>query len=238
MKIISSNDLKNVIETKEYGKSAKIFTADYNNHKYCYRLFKDSVYEKWIIDNMGELTEEEFSEEYLTPKYIVDKNKGTLSEFAENAYDLGYISARNKQIRYLQIGKILLENLHKVHKYIHGDISAANILVNDDEVKTYFCDFDTAIKIGREPKNFWNFSVDLYPYFKYYKFDEKVDIYKFNLMTLAVLLDKYESEVFSLIENNKLDDLEENKNVKKIAKELLLQDTRKPYSGEFIIDYI
>lgn len=143
----------------------------------------------------------------------------------------------NKQIRYLKIAKHLVVNLHNEFKYIHGDISASNIIV-DDNVKVYLCDFDTAIKFGQEPSDYTWYSDNLLKYFYYYKFDERVDIYKFNLMTIAVLLNKYEHEVFSLIEQDKLGDLGENKNVKRLAKELLLQDTRKPYSGEFIIDYL
>ena len=238
MRNINSKDLANVVNTNEYGASVNIFTAFYNNEKYCYRVYKDSFLDKSFIKRIGNLTEEEFSEEYLKPMYLVDKNRGNLSRYAENTQDLGFICDKNKLLRYLKISKVLLLNLHKEYKYIHGDISCSNILVNDDEVKTYICDFDTAIKIGQEPCDYTWFSDNLLSYLYYYKFDEKIDIYKFNLMTIAVLFNKYEHEVFNLIEQNKLGEFGEDKNVKRLAKELLLNDTRKSYSGEFIIDYI
>lgn len=238
MRNVSSKSLTNVVKTKEYGGSTKIFTADYNNHNYCYRVYKECFIDKIMLRRMGALTEEEFSEEYLKPYYMVDKTKGTLSEYVKNTQNLGFICDRNKLLRYLRISKILLLNLHKEYKYIHGDISSSNILVNDDEVKTYICDFDTATKIGQAPIDWTWFSDNLLLYFHYYKFDEKVDIYKFNLMTMAVLLNKYEHEVFPLIEQNELGEFGADKNVKRLAKELLLLDARKPYSGEFIIDYL
>jgi len=238
MRNIKSRDLTNVVKTKEYGGSVKIFTAFYENHKYCYRVYKESFYDNSFLKRMGSLTEEEFEPEYLKPLYLVDKTHGNLSEYAENTQNLGFICDRNKLLRYLRISKVLLLNLHREHKYIHGDISSSNILINDDEVKTYICDFDTITRIGQEPLDYSWYSDNLLQYLYYYRFDEKVDIYKFNLMTMAVLLNKYEHEVFSLIEQNDLGEFESDKNVKKLSKELLLLDPRKPYSGEFIIDYL
>lgn len=236
--MISSKDLKKVVSTKEFGGSVKIFTAFYENKKYCYRVYKECFCDKYFLKRMENLTEEDFSEEYLTPKYLVDRSKGNLSIYKENTQNLGFICDRNKLLRYLKISKALLLNFHKEYKYIHGDISSSNILVNDDEAKTFICDYDTTHKIGQEPSDYTWFSDNLLSYFYYYKFDEKVDIYKFNLMTLAVLLNKYEHEVFTLIEQNQLGEFSDDKYVKRFAKELLLLDTRKPYSGEFIIDYL
>lgn len=76
MRNVSSNCLTNIGKTNEYGGSVKIFTAFYENHKYCYRVYKECFFDKMFIKRMGELTEEEFPEEYLKPMYMVDRKKG------------------------------------------------------------------------------------------------------------------------------------------------------------------
>lgn len=243
MRVVDINSLKNIEKTKENGNYARLFTAELDKKLYAYLVFKGLQYDNWMIENIGELTEEIFSEEFLSPLYLVGKSNkfrfnGILCDYKKEASDLGFIRDRDKLVKYLRKSKDVLLKLHNEFKYIHGDVSASNLLVDKDEDKVYMCDMVTAIKVGELPKSYWYLSMDLDNYLRYYGFNKEMDIYKFNLMTLAVLIDKYEQEVFELIENDEIDFLDGNKEVKKLAKELLLEDTRKPYSGEFIIDYL
>lgn len=243
MRIVDINQLKNVTDTKESGNFIRLFTAEFNENLYAYLVFKELQYDNWMIENIGDLTEEAFSEEFLSPLYLVGKpNKfrfnGMLGRYEKDAYDLGFIKERSKLLKYLKIAKEVLLKLHNEFKYIHGDVSSSNFIVDQTMDKVFMCDMVTATKIGMAPKSYWYLSIDLDDYLKYYGFNKELDIYKFNLMTLAVLTDEYERDVFDLILNDKITFLEENKNVKRLAKELLLPDTRKSYSGEFIIDYM
>lgn len=242
MRVVDINKLKNVTNTKESGNYTKLFTAEFDKKLYAYLVFKELQYDNWMIENIGDLTEETFSEEFLSPLYLVGKSNkfrfnGILCNYEKDASDLGFIRDRYKLLKYLKQSKEVLLKLHNEFKYIHGDVSASNLIVDQTEDKVYMCDMVTATKIGKTPKSYWYLSMDLDAYLKYYGFNKGLDIYKFNLMTLAVLTDKYEQEVFELIENDKIDFLSDNKDIKKLAKELLFCDTRKPYSGEFIIDY-
>jgi len=243
MKVVDINSLKNIEKTKESGNYARLFTAELDKKLYAYLVFKDLQYDNWMIENIGELTEENFSEEFLSPLYLVGKSykyrfNGILCNYKKEASDLGFIKGHAKLLKYLRKSKEVLLKLHNEFKYIHGDVSASNLLVDKDEDKVYMCDMVTAIKVGKTPKSYWYLSMDLDNYLRYYGFNKGMDIYKFNLMTLAVLTDKYEQEVFELLENDKIDFLEGNKEAKRLSKELLLENARKPYSGEFIIDYL
>lgn len=243
MRVVDVDALKNIIKTNESGNYTKLFTAELDKRLYAYLVFKGLQYDNWMIENIGDLTEETFSKEFLSPLYLVGKSNklrfnGILCNYKKEASDLGFIKGRTKLLKYLRKSKEVLLKLHNEFKYIHGDVSASNILVDQTDDMVYMCDMVTAIKVGKVPKSYWYLSMDLDDYLRYYGFNKKMDIYKFNLMSLAVLTDKYEQEVFELLENDKIAFLEGNKEAKRLSKELLLENTRKPYSGEFIIDYL
>ena len=242
MKCVDADLLKKVYDTGRFGAFSKILNAKFNNQTYCFKLYLDN-YDKFILDNIAYMTDVEFSQQYLTPLYVVKKfakNKvvGCLSEEAENTVDLACVCEKEKQLLYLRQTKDLITNLHKDYKYIHGDLSVSNILVDLDNDLSYLCDFDSALRIGQEVKSYMSFSESVCDYLSRYAFDEKVDIYKFNLLTLALLFNRREWEILYDISVNMLNLSNYNKEVKRLVKELTLEDTRNSYSGEYIIDYI
>ena len=76
-------------------------------------------------------------------------------------------------------------------------------------------------------------------YLKYYPMSRNMDIYTFNVTTLKMLGNYPEiNTLFEDIAKDKFYMFQENKNIKRLTKELLLRDTKKRYSGEYIIDHI
>lgn len=227
MNVVNPNVLKNVKFTGESGGFARIFKADLNKKRYCYRLFKE-MYDLDIIDNIAYMTDVDFSEEFLTPLYLVGKEDkflftGCLSNWA-NASDIGFVCDKKYLIRYLKMARDLVNRLHNDYHYIHGDLSEANIIVNTDEDKVYLCDFDSALRFDQDITNTNYFSNDVCSYLKYHKFDKLVDVFCFNLMTYQLLF-KSKEDISNM-----------NKDVKRRSKELLYTENK--ISGEFIIDYI
>jgi len=239
MRVVNYKALKE-FEFLDYGNFSNVFKVKFYDEYFAYKEFK-KLYDNVIIDNICEMTEVDFGEHYLTPFYMVEKElhwrfPGYLMYCPDDIEDLWMVV--NNRLRYLKFAKLLVQNLHKEHKYIHGDVNPSNFFVNTDEDLVYLGDFDSTLKIGQEPETKFSFSNFTREYLKYYKFDEKIDVYNFNLTTLSVLLNKSEEEIFELLLTDNCDLLESNQDVKKLSKELLLLDTRKPYSGEYIVDYL
>lgn len=240
MKVVSPNVLKKVNFTGEYGGFANIFTADLDKKTYCYKLFRE-MYDLDIIDNLAYMTDIEFSDEFLTPLYLVGKESkflftGCLSNWVD-AIDLGFVCDKKYLIRYLKMGRDIVQKLHNEYQYIHGDISEANIIVNTDEDKVYLCDFDSALRFNQDVVNTNYFSYEVYDYLKYHKFDKMVDVFCYNLLTLKLLLKLEDNTfVFEKIIDGSDEVLNLNSDVKRLSKELIYDENK--ISGEFIVDYI
>lgn len=242
MKIVSEKDIvvKDFISS---GSLSKVYEADFDGKTYAYKLYTIPI--GGMLSYLSEFTEEDFGIEYFLPRFLVESSsrmffKGYLTEYDCVLKELDEIEGRKKKIALLKNGKIVLKRLHLRHKRIHGDIHGSNMLFDEDKLNAALIDFDTMVKIG-ENINFENmrpFSSIALNYLAYNSLNPKLDIYLFNLATLSLLSGILEEDVLERIAKNDFELLFYNKDVNRLSKELLLNNTRKPYSGEYIIDYI
>lgn len=213
---------------------------------YCYKHLY-SFTDPTTIDRIVEFTDMDFPSHFLIPRYIVknkDKIEGYLTEYNETLEEIEDCFTKREQIKLLKSARKLTDILHKELRYIHGDLHYGNMLFDRSNFDSYIFDFDFSFKIGDSPTIIKDFKQVLKDYLKYYPYDEKVDSYLFNISTLHILnrdkdknsMDDY--DLLCMIEQERYDIPETNDDVKRLSKELLLQDTRKPYSGEYIIDYL
>ena len=106
-------------------------------------------------------------------------------------------------------------------------------------MNAFLLDFDSSLIFGQSYENKLSFRLFVQDYLKYYQPDKNMDIYTFNVTTLKMLSDC--PRVKLLLDDIATDEFnmfQDKKEVKKLMKELLLRDTRKEYSGEYIIDYL
>lgn len=212
----------------DYGGYSNVYKIEVDKKTYCYKEFTKQ-YDKDILENIIELSEENFIKEFITPLYIVLKNKdciGYITNYYGTLFDIDHEYNLKLQIKLLKDFKRLLEILHNYYKRIHGDINRSNLVYNNSN-KNFIIDFDRSLKIGSYPISNMSLNSSAIEYLKYYKFDINIDKFLFNKMTLSILC-QYDI-VFKL---------NENKDIKRLSKELLLTDTKKNISNEYIIDYI
>jgi len=244
MNVVREKDLKSL---KFLGSGGYGFVelVELDGIKYAFKSFKNYFSDSIFIDNLCELTHMCFNERYLIPLYMVENSAGTiigyLTKYDEHLLDIEDCFTRKQRIKLLKSAKQSIVMLHEKYGYIHGDAHFGNILCHDKLLKSYLIDFDLSVKIGAKPSTFEGYKEILQDYLKYYSFDQKVDIFLFNLSCLHILSEKvYIDDYFLLddIAENKIIIPEMNNNIKNLSKELLLRNTKKSYSGEYIIDYI
>ena len=242
MKILSVNELE-VIKFLNTGTYSLVSLVKFDNKIYCYKFFRYPYSDNNIIDRIAKLTDINFPEKFLVPLYMVKDGfgiSGYLSNYNENLLEINDCFMRDEQIKLLKSARNLSSFLHDELKYIHGDLHYGNLLCNKDNLSTYFLDFDFSMKIGDVPNIIDDYSELVQYYLQYYPFDKNVDIFLFNLSTLHILKNEYawDDDLLYAIFNDSYEIPEMNNDVKRLSKELLLRDISKPYSGEYIIDYI
>lgn len=243
MKVISEKDL--IVEPIIIGKGnfSEVRKVIFDNKEYCFKFFTRG-YSKDIIDNICSLTDTRFKEQYLTPLYMVETSFdgiiGYLTNYNNKLENIKNVTSRNEKILLLKNTKTIIEELHSQYKIIHGDIVKDNLLFDIEKKKSFLLDFDGSLKIGTVPKSTDSFRIFVKDYINYYSHNIGLDIYTFNVTTLLILSNMYQS-VDVLFDDIKYGDFhlqEENKEIKRLTKELLLEDTHKPFSNEYIIDYL
>ena len=122
-------------------------------------------------------------------------------------------------------------------KYKGTKPDKGNILFDDELEKAYLIDFDSCLEINQTLGSTISFSKETIEYLKHNKLDYRLDIYNFNLATLMSLSNKNVVEILEKINEGTSLLIEENKDIKRLSRELILDD-RKTYSGEYIVDYL
>ena len=242
MKIIDYNDLKE-IKLYNYGKFSWVKLIEFNGEIYCFKQFKLSFDDNTVIKKLCKFTDEEFPYYFLMPLYIVEKNNrilGYLTRYDVDLVDIYDPFTLREQYKILKSGKEHLNILHNKYNLIHGDMHFGNLKVHSNSLETYLLDFDFSYRFGEYPKVFSDFGIAVNNYLKYYPYDKNIDIYYYNLSTFLLLskIDSHYKVILRKIMNEDYYIENENKDVKRLIKELTLSDTRKPYSGEYIIDYL
>ena len=247
MEVINIRDIKKG-DYFNFGAFSNVYKVEIDGKMYAYKEYKKSI--NLIVKNIvSELTEEDYSGCFLTPKYLIESSSGQnilgyLSEYDNNLKDIDDIFDKSKKIRLLKNAKEILIRWHNESKRIHGDINSSNMLFDEEKEKSYFLDFDTSLKINTKfNKNYdiddFPFSDYVYEYLAYYPFNEEIDTYMFNLTTLLILSNKSSFlDLMEVIRFEKLDIIKENKDVKRLSKKLLFIDTKKSFGKDYIIDYI
>ena len=144
-----------------------------------------------------------------------------LQDVRLNAYDL----PREDLIHYLKKAKEVLE-YYKTKGIIYGDVAARNVLINPITKEVKFCDMDN-ICIGDLPMDLIPYELE--HYIKVRGFDDKVDAYMHNKMTLLALNLGIEFErTIEFIRN-----FNQGAN-------LILYDMQNPetFEGNYLIEYV
>ena len=227
---------KNLIDR---GNHAKVYKIELNDKEYCYKEFI-KPYPIDMISNMSRLTNIDFDRQFITPLYMVMYYKQHILGYIMN-YDENLDSIQNNnKIKLLKDMRNLIDILHSEYKIIHCDLVEENMLFDNKNLKSYIIDFDASVRKGRELSNYSYIRLFIEDYVNAYGFNYGLDIYSFNIATLMILnnydyieslLDDIKDKQIEFINNS-------NKDIKKLSKELLLNNTRKKYSNEYIIDYI
>lgn len=229
-----------VKEQFEFGGFSTVHKAYYNNVLYCFKKFT-SEYPSYILENLKELTEMNFSDEFVVPKVLVTHNNeilGYLSDLKENTGDITDFCDIELQKILLKKSKLVLQKLHHDYKRIHGDLNLSNFIYSFYTLKPYLIDFDSSLKFGSEVKCLTSFPESLLDYLKYYQLDYLADIYEFNLLTLSVIEKKWPWQILDEMNDGVYNFDDKPKEVRRLCRELSLEDTTKKISGEFIIDYL
>ena len=240
MKYVDYKNLKFIEYYFSQGNFSEVHIIEYAKELYCFKEL-EMLYDDDIMKNIENFTERNLNKYLLTPKYIIKNNNSTLGYLSKYYNNTKNIISKEldfkEKIILLKNTKKLIEQMHNDYKLIHGDINMKNILY-DNLYNIYLIDFDSSLYYNQKLKSLESLSWLATNYLNKYKFDYKIDIYKFNLMTIKLLNDlKKDSELILYLENN---NQYNNKNIKKLCKELLLEpeNNKKEYSGDYIIDYL
>ncbi len=135
------------------------------------------------------------------PEKIVNtpNNSGYSMEYKRDYFALSDLSEINnrQKIILLKQAKLVLESFHKEHDIIVGDVRAENILVRDTDI--VFCDTDN-FKISDINPELLNIYGKYYLR-KYDKYDEGLDIFSFNIMSLIFLFNCSKEDIVDCILN-------------------------------------
>ena len=242
MEVISEEALEIKGDSIGLGAFSIVREAKIGDKIYAYKRFHHGI-PNHMISHLAELTERTFDEEFLTPIFLVQSSNlkgytGYLTLYDNFLKEPIKIGDYEHMIEFISKAKETLLKLHHKYKIIHGDIHGGNMLFNPHDYRAYFIDFDNMLESENNFKGYRAFSNEAGYYLQYHKRDYNLDIYMFNLTTLALLTDYGNRDVLRLIEEDNLSISSENEKVKVLSKELLLTNTKKNYSGEFIIDYL
>ena len=246
MEVINISEIKKG-KIFNYGSFSYTYKVNVGGIDYIYKEYIDPI-NPIVKKIVSDLTEKEYNECFLTPKYLIETRNGQnilgyLSNYNKNLIELDDCFNYDLKIKLLKEARIILDKWHKESKRIHGDINLGNMLFDIGENKAYLIDFDTSLKIGI--KNYkkmldynFPFSDYIYEYLAYYPLNEDIDSYLFNLTTLMTLSNDNYIGIMNKIRFDKLDFINENKDIKRLSKKLLFNDTKNSFGNEYIIDYL
>lgn len=223
------------------GASGEVRKCTFDGNQYCIKILK-KTYPKSVVDHIKKMTTKNFSKEYFAPLYIVESSSGDFLHYLMNLDETLKEASKIRELRdkliFLKKAREIIDKLHKEHKMVHGDLVSENMLY-DELFNASLIDFDSSLEFDKVYEDKQIVRLFVQDYLKYYPMSKNMDIYTFNVTTLKmignvprvdILLDDIAEGEFFMFQ--------ENKNVKRLTKELLLKDTRKKYSGEYIIDHI
>ncbi len=223
------------------GASGEVRKCTFDGNQYCIKIL-EKTYPRSVVSNIRNMTSKDFTKEYFVPLYVVEGTTGNffgyLMNYDEKLKEASKLKELREKLIFLKRARDVIDKLHIEYKRVHGDLVSENMLY-DEIFNSFLIDFDSSLKFGKKYEDKQTVRLFVQDYLKYYPVDKNMDIYTFNVTTLKmigniprvdILLDDIAEGEFFMFQ--------ENEDIKKLTKELLLRDTRKKYSGEYIIDHI
>ena len=245
MRIVDIKDLK-IIRRLNKGTFSNVYIVELDDKKYCYKEIVHPYADDNSMVKLCDMTDESFENQFIIPKFMVFSSArslftGYLSIYAPNLVSIFNPFTREEKIKLLKSVRNNIEILHNNYNIVHGDLHLKNILCHKNVFETALIDFDFSQRCGEAPSTFCNYGIAMQNYVQKFPFDFKADIYYFNLSTFMLLAEierSYYEETMEIILKEQYYFSEINNDVKKLVRELRLDDTKKSYSGDYIIDYL
>lgn len=230
------------------GSNSKVWLCDYLDYDFAYKECYTDDYRKYIKDRLYRFVDKYYDKDFVFPFKFIYKLptdelfQGYLMDELykyNDLYKLNGISFE-KKIEILKKTRVLIEKFHNKYGCIHGDVTPFNIQYSEyqrDSVK--LIDFD--LNIDLKDKN--NFDLKYYNwlvanYMEFVGVDKDVDIYSFNLTTLAFLNDFDYFDTLLCITDKNFGVLEDNNKAKEILSSYKDLSCKKSLKKEYVIDYM
>lgn len=186
MKTVSFNELNDIFQTS-YGYFCWLYKCIYQGKPYALKSFKSHDLINKNVEKINQLGDNVHEASLTIPKFWVANSENKLDLLLPWFDGKDLVSIENDclptKIKLLRKIKECIIIMH-FHKIIHGDISSANIMVNNGEVA--ITDFDNCSYAG--------YSTDLEAcnilakaFIKRYGLCSELDIFLFNIITYELI---------------------------------------------------
>ena len=236
-------NFRNIILGDKIGRGAKgeVRKCTFDGNQYCIKILEET-YPRSVVSNIKNMTSQEFSKEFFIPLYVVEGTTsdfyGYLMNYDENLQEVSNLKDLKDKLIFFKNARDIIEKLHTDYKRVHGNLVSENMLY-DKALNASLIDFDSSLDFGGEYEDKQMVRLFVQDYLRYYPVDKNMDIYTFNVTTLKMLGNVPRVDILlEDIAEGEFYMFQENKHIKRLTKELLLRDTSKKYSGEYIIDHI
>lgn len=193
---INKNEVKDSNKILYYGAYGTIKNVTYDGKNYGQKIFDPEMYEPSMNDikKLEIFSDFKCSDEgiYL-PKYLISNNNNFhsyLTELYDGVNILNLIDESiDTRIDFLRKAKDLIIKLNKDYKIVHSDIHFGNIMYNKENETVALIDFDFSKFEDLETEKCFLNDITR-TYISYNDYDEKLDTYLFNILTLAILFEQ------------------------------------------------
>lgn len=192
---INKNEAKDLNEILYYGTYGTIKKVVYDNKIYGQKIFDPEMYTPSLNDikKFEIYTNVQGTENGLyLPEYLVDQNNfNSYLTSIYNGNNFRYLLEKpiDTKIFFLRKAKDLILKTNNDYDIIHSDIHFGNLMYNDDKKTVALVDFD-ASKYEDLVCEKCYLSKFASQYITYNNYDENLDIYLFNLLTLGLLFNQ------------------------------------------------
>lgn len=192
---INRNEIEDLYEILYYGTYGTIYKVKYNNQIYGQKKFIPDMYTPSLDDvkkNEKFCNINTKEDNIFLPRYLEENDY--LHSYLTLLYDginFRYLFEKPIDVKldFLRKAKDLILKTNNDYGIIHSDIHFGNLMYNDDKKTVALVDFDASKYEGLECEKCY-LSEYAKRYITYNKYDDKLDIYLFNLLTLGLIFDQ------------------------------------------------
>lgn len=192
---IDKDKIEDLHEILYYGTYGNILKVKYNNQIYVQKVFAFDMYNPSLSDIKKFEKYSSINSQkngiYL-PEYLVDQNNfNSYLTSIYNGNNFRYLLEKpiDTKIFFLRKAKDLILKTNNRYGIIHSDIHFGNLMYNDDKKTVALVDFDASKYEDLECEKCY-LSKHAKRYITYNNYDENLDIYLFNLLTLGLLFNQ------------------------------------------------